>query len=78
MSTIIPRRSSGEVTTLIDDAGGDTTYFGRAKLGTATNVSKWQILRISVDGTVVMFQYANGSRRYNQKWDDRADLTYSN
>ena len=66
-----------EITLLIDEQG-TTTYLGRAKRGTATSDAAWQIRRITFNGTTNTFQYANGSNRYNQIWDNRTSLTYSN
>lgn len=64
--------------TLIIDEQGTITYLGKAKLGTATSDAAWQIRRINFSGTTNTFQYANGSRRYDQIWDNRASLTYTN
>lgn len=76
MSTLYPSPTN-EKTMLIDEVG-TITYIGLAKLGTATTDAKWQIRRIQLDGTTTSLQYANGSRRFNQVWDDRSILTYSN
>lgn len=73
----ITRAREPEITLLIDEQGA-ITYLGRAKLGTATSETKWQVRRIQLSGTQNTFQYANGSRRYNQIWDNRAALSYSN
>lgn len=75
MATILPTQSNE--TALQIDETGTTTYIGRAKIGTAGSVAAWQIRRIVSSGTIDSFQYANGSRRYNQIWDNRSSLTYS-
>lgn len=62
----------------VDEANGNLTYLGFAKIGTATSTAGWQILRIQKTGSVTLIQYANGSPRFNQIWDDRASLVYSN
>ena len=72
---------SPKLVTLIDEAQTtptNITYVGKAKLGTATSDAGWQILRIERSSTITAIQYANGSTRYNQVWDDRASLSYSN
>lgn len=76
MSTLYPTPVK-EKTMLIDEVG-TITYIGVAKLGVATSDAQWQIRKIQLDGTTTSLQYANGSRRYNQVWDDRSILTYSN
>lgn len=83
MATIVQTTNqSQELTVMIDAAQSvptNITYIGKAKLGTATSDAGWQILRIeqSTDGITTVL-YANGSNRWNQVWDDRESLTYSN
>lgn len=72
---ILPTAES-ERDILIDEQGA-ITYIGIAPLGSATSTEVWQIRRIQLDGTTSKFKYANGSRRFNQIWDNRASLTYS-
>lgn len=62
----------------IDEVNGNLTYLGFAKIGTATSTAGWQVLRIQKTGSVTLIQYADGSPRFNQIWDDRASLVYSN
>lgn len=76
MANIIKSKEP-EITLLIDEQG-TITYLGRAKIGTSEGDASWQIRRIQLIGTQNTFQYANGSRRYNQIWSNRASLTYSN
>lgn len=61
----------------IDEVSGTLTYIGVAKVGTATSESAWQIKRISKTGTVSLFEYADGDDRYDNEWDERANLSYS-
>ncbi len=70
--------SSPKRVTAIDEVDASTTYLGFAKLGVATSEAKWQVLRIQKTGTVTLIQYADGDTRFNNVWDDRASLTYSN
>lgn len=70
-----------QAVTLIDEAQSvptNITYIGKAKLGTATSDAGWQILRIERSSTITTIQFANGSPRYNQIWDNRSSLTYTN
>lgn len=64
--------------TAIDEVDASTTYLGFAKIGTATSTAAWQILRIQKTGTVTLIQYADGDTRFNNIWDNRASLSYSN
>lgn len=63
---------------IIDEASSNLTYIGLAKLGSDEANAVWQILRIQKTGTVSKFQYADGDMRYNNVWNDRASLTYTN
>lgn len=67
-----------ELTTLVDEVNSNLTYLGVAKLGTAGSDAKWQIRRIQKVSSVTSIQYADGNRRFDNVWDDRASLTYSN
>ena len=64
--------------TAIDEASGNLTYIGFAKLGSATSSAVWQIFRVQKTGSTTLIQYADGDTRYNNIWDDRASLTYTN
>ena len=67
-----------ELTTLVDEVNSNLTYIGLGKLGTADSDAKWQIRKIEKIGSVTTIQYADGNRRYDNVWDDRASLTYTN
>lgn len=77
-SIITTTNTSPTRLTAIDEASGNLTYIGFAKLGTATSTAAWQILRIQKTGSTTLIQYADGDTRYNNVWDDRASLTYTN
>ncbi len=66
-----------ELVTKIDEIG-QTTYIGTAKLGVADSAAKWQIRRINRVGTATDIQYADGNRRFDNIWENRTILTYSN
>lgn len=63
--------------TQIDEVDDDTTYIGKALPGSDTDQAKWQIQKISVDGTVTSFEWAGGNAGFVNIWDDRASLEYS-
>jgi hypothetical protein len=63
--------------TEIDDQP-NVTYLGLAQLGALPSEPKWQIRAIIKNGAFTSVKYANGSIAYDQVWDDRAGLTYSN
>lgn len=64
-------------TTLIDEVSSTVTYIGKADVGSATSASVWQIMKISVSGTITNFAWASGVTTFTKKWDDRATYTYS-
>lgn len=67
-----------------NDGNGNPIYLGRAKVGTATSVDKWQISAIAYDGnqgvtsvTWPQNDEGNPSSEYEFTWDDRATYTYA-
>lgn len=67
-----------------NDANGNPIYIGRAKIGTATSVAKWQIQFLTWDAnnsitSVEWPQNADGnpSAEYEFEWDERASYTFS-
>ena len=58
-----------------------TTYAGYAGVGaTTTAIAAWLVIKIvETTGASVttIKQYANGQLKKDQKWDDRASLTYA-
>lgn len=77
MAQII-KSSEPDVTFLIDEASGNLTYLGRAKVGSNTSDPVWQIKRIIKEGTVNSIQFADGDRNFDNVWDNRGGLTYTN
>ena len=76
---LIRRSRDPEKTVILDEQnGGDTLYIGEARLGSDESGAVWRIKRLDKTGTVTSIQYANGSRRFNQVWDNRSSVTYSN
>ncbi|MFO7881212.1 MAG: hypothetical protein R6U52_01580 [Kosmotogaceae bacterium] len=67
----------------VNDANGNPTYLGRAKAGTLTSESKWQIRKITYDAnqgvTAVEWPESGGiaSPDFIFEWDDVLTYTYS-
>ncbi len=79
MASIITNTTTSPTTvTYIDEASASLTYIGTAKLGATTSSAVWQIRRIQKSSTVTAIQYADGDRRFNNIWDDRTSLSYTN
>ena len=74
---LVVQEANDNFTTLIDAADSSTTYIGKAKLGTATTESRWQVKKISVNGSVTTIAFAGGDDAFNDVWDDRASLSYN-
>lgn len=66
-----------EEKTLIDEADANTTYIGKAGMGSSAGDLVWQIKRISVSGTVTTISYADGVSAYSKEWDERTSYSYS-
>lgn len=67
-----------------NDANGNPIYVGRAKIGTPTSETKWQIAFLTYDGnnsvtSVTWPQNSEGnpSADYEFEWDERATYTYA-
>lgn len=67
-----------ELTTKLDEASENVIYIGIAKLGSLDSEAKWQIRKIETSGNLTTILYADGDRRFDNIWDNRASLTYSN
>ncbi|MDR2963466.1 MAG: hypothetical protein LBU90_07545 [Bacteroidales bacterium] len=65
-----------------EEVDKDTIYVGYClPTCTGTDDSKWLIKKIktapsSVNTPIQTISYANGSKKYNQMWDERYSLTY--
>lgn len=68
---------SAPKTLAIDEVNANTTYIGVSKVGASTSDSVWQIRKVDKTGTETRFLYADGDERYDNKWTDRAILSYS-
>lgn len=61
------------------DVNQNLVYLGRAKIGSLTSATVWQIRKFTYDvnNNPVSIIWANGSKQYNVAWDNRASLSYS-
>jgi hypothetical protein len=66
---------------LVDEVSSTLYYLGWTDIGiSATSEAKFRVARMQKTGNVWQKMWANGSRRYDQVWDDRADgakITYT-
>ena len=77
MEVVNTANTSPTLTTLIDEVNTNLTYIGMGKIGSLESDASWQIRRIQKTSSVTRIQYADGNRRFDNVWDDRASLTYS-
>ena len=61
---------------IIDTPDATTQYNGFAEPGTATSAASWLITKQTISGNVITIEFANGSREFNQIWDNRASLNF--
>ena len=61
----------------IDEVSAAVTYVGKAQCGANVAGAIWQIMRISVAGTVTTIDWADGDGKFNNVWNDRTTLSYS-
>lgn len=62
------------------DAQNRNEYIGYANPGSLTSSAVWQIFRLTYDptsGGVATRRYANRSDDFNQIWDNRESLNYT-
>jgi len=57
----------------------NTTYIGKTAMGLSgdTDLSIWQILKITVSGTTTNIQYADGNEFFDNIWDNVLSLNYA-
>lgn len=61
---------------LIDEASATVTYIGWSATGTLISAAAWQIMRVTVTGTVTAIEYAVARGNKTNVWNDRATLIY--
>ena len=59
-----------------DEASASVTYLGFAAIGASEADAVWQIIRITVTGTITDIKWADSDNLYNNIWANRASLTY--
>lgn len=66
---------------IIDEVSALVTYVGYGNLGADPAKAVWRILRITKTAAsppcVTTVEYAGGSMKADQIWDDRATLSYA-
>ena len=62
-----------------NDANGNAVYVGKADPGSLSSASVWQVKRITWDanGNPTAVEWADGDAKFDNVWDDRAALSYS-
>jgi len=73
----IVQEAHDNYTTQVDEVDANTTYVGKALIGTPTSTDQWQIKKVSVSGTVTTIGFAGGTDAYANIWDSRVGLSYS-
>ena len=54
----------------------NTTYVGKATIGSATSSAVWQIFKILDTGGNLAITWADSNDSFDNIWDNRASLTY--
>ena len=63
--------------TRIDDTTTpNTTYLGKAPIGSVTSSAVWQIAKLDTSSGLIK-TWADASSSFNQVWNNRAGLTYA-
>jgi len=64
--------------TKMDNLGGDNPiYIGESVPGTSPATARWRIEMHTYTGTdLTIIAWANGSKKFDKVWDDRATYTY--
>lgn len=67
------------ITQISYTAGQDIEYVGYAAPGSVTDEIVWKIIKIIYDGNnnIIQVLFAEGTRKFDKKWDDRAGYSYS-
>lgn len=61
------------------DGGTNPIYMGKARAGTATSESYWQIRKFTWDGNdnPTDRKWADGVTTFTKEWDERGNYSYS-
>ena len=69
--------TQGNFTTYIDVVSETVKYVGKAQIGTPTSSIGWQIMKITVSGTVTAITWAGATDGFTNEWDERGNYSYS-
>lgn len=62
---------------LVDESNPNVIYKGFASPAAKADDAVWAIQKISNSGDVCAYQWANGSKNFDNIWSKRADLSYA-
>ena len=67
------------ITRISYNATQDIEYVGYAAPGSATDEGLWKIINLTYDvnDNIEQIIFAEGTRKFDKKWDNRADYNYS-
>lgn len=67
------------ITQIAYNANQDIEYVGYAAPGSSTGDVVWKIIKIIYDGNdnIVQVHFAEGTRKFDKEWDNRAGYSYS-
>lgn len=63
---------------IVDEANDTTTYVGYAVPGLLPSAAGWKIKRLRTSGDETLIAFADGNALFDNVWDDRASLSYTN
>lgn len=72
----LPAHPGQNLTQRVDDQTSEM-YVGYAPINTITSSASWSIKRITIAGTAITIEWADGNDLNDNIWDDRAILSYS-
>ncbi|MBI2968891.1 MAG: hypothetical protein HYY40_13910 [Bacteroidetes bacterium] len=61
---------------LVDEANPKAIYKGYAASGSKTADAVWAVQKISEDKSVMIYQWADGNKKFDKVWDNRKSLNY--
>lgn len=61
----------------LDRVSSTLSYAGRAATGVATSAAGWRIKEITRVGSQTIVKFADGDTNYDNIWDNRVTLTYT-
>lgn len=73
---VLPTSSPSQAVRIDDTTAADTTYIGKAPIGSATSSAVWQIKKLNTSSGVII-TWADGDALFDNVFDDRASLTYN-